>query len=58
VGDSAVDVAAAQGADLPVILTSFGYSDVPAAKLGADIVIDHFDALLPAIDRVAPGIFG
>jgi phosphoglycolate phosphatase len=58
VGDSAVDVAAAQGADLPAILTSFGYSDVPAAKLGADIIIDHFDALLPAIDRVAPGIFG
>lgn len=58
VGDSRVDVAAARGAALPVIVTGFGYSDVAAHELGADAVIDHFDDLIPALDRVAPGIFG
>ncbi len=58
VGDSHVDVSAARAAGLPVIVTSFGYSDVPASDLGADAVIDHFDALIPALSVVASGIFG
>ena len=40
VGDSATDVAAARDAGVPVIAVSFGYSDIPAAELGADAVID------------------
>ena len=57
VGDSDVDVAAARAAGLPVVVTGFGYSDTPAAELGADAVIDHFDALTDALRRVAPTIF-
>lgn len=57
VGDSSVDVAAARAAGLPVVLTSFGYTDIPIAELGADAVIDHFDALVSALRRVAPAIF-
>lgn len=48
VGDSMTDVATARNAGVPAIAVSFGYSDVPPADLGADHLIDHFDAL-PAI---------
>jgi phosphoglycolate phosphatase len=49
VGDSATDVGAARNAGLPVVLVSFGYTDRPAHELGGDVVIDHYDALLPAL---------
>lgn len=49
VGDSATDVGAARNAGLPVVVVSFGFSDVPVHSLGADAVIDHYDALLPAL---------
>lgn len=57
VGDSRPDVEAARAAGLPVVITSFGYSDVPPETLGADAMIDHFDALVPALRRVAPALF-
>ncbi len=41
VGDSAADVGAAQSLGCPVIAVSFGYSKIPAAELGADVVIDR-----------------
>jgi len=50
VGDSISDVKAAQNAGVPVIVTSFGYTDIPAADLGADALIDHFTQL-PALAR-------
>ena len=49
IGDSANDVAAARNADVPVVVVSFGYTPVPAAELGADAVIDHFDQLPAAL---------
>jgi phosphoglycolate phosphatase len=49
VGDSATDVGAARNAGLPIILVGFGYTDVPARELGGDAVIEHYDALLPAL---------
>lgn len=49
VGDTTFDVKAARAADLPVVACSFGFNDLPAAELGADAVIDHFDELLPAL---------
>jgi phosphoglycolate phosphatase len=58
VGDSDVDVAAARAAGIPVVITGFGYSETPAAELGADAVIAHFDELTDALCRVAPTIFG
>lgn len=52
VGDSITDLDAARATGVPCILTSFGYTDVPAADLGADAVIAHFDDLSAAIDRL------
>ncbi len=52
IGDSAVDVATAKAAGVPVIAVSFGYTDVPARELGADAVIDHYRELESAIARL------
>ena len=53
VGDSVYDVTAAQAAGVPVVACSFGYSQTPAAQLGADAVIDGFDQLIAVLDRLA-----
>ena len=53
VGDSATDVNGAKNAGVPVVAVSFGYTDVPAAKLGADAVIDRYDDLVSAIAKLA-----
>lgn len=53
IGDSAVDVAAARAARIPVVVVSFGFAEGAAADLGADAVIDHYDALLPVL-RLRP----
>jgi phosphoglycolate phosphatase len=59
VGDSRTDVATARNAALPVVAVTFGYSDVSPEELGADILIDHFDALPEAIDALLkPGRSG
>jgi phosphoglycolate phosphatase len=50
VGDSAADLESAHGAGAPCVLTTFGYSQVDVADLGAEALIDHFDQL-PAIAR-------
>ena len=50
VGDSSYDVQAAKNADVPVVALSFGYNDLPAAELGADAVIDHYDQLLGTLE--------
>ncbi|HEX8660343.1 MAG TPA: HAD-IA family hydrolase, partial [Brevundimonas sp.] len=52
VGDSITDLDAARATGVPCILTTFGYTDIPAAQLGADAVIAHFDELPAAIDRM------
>jgi phosphoglycolate phosphatase len=52
VGDSITDLDAARATGVPCILTSFGYTDTPAADLGADAVIAHFDALPAVIERL------
>lgn len=51
VGDSIHDVMAAKNAGIPSIAVSFGFRDRPAADLGADHVIDHYDALLPLLEQ-------
>ena len=57
VGDSSADAEAARGASLPVVLVSFGYTETPAAELGADAVIDRFDALPATAARLlAPAV--
>ena len=52
VGDSHNDIDAALDAGVKSIAVSFGYTDIPPRELGADHVIDHFDELIPAIDRL------
>ncbi len=52
IGDSASDAGAARAAGTPLVLVSFGYTDVPAAELGADVLIDHFDQLTEACARL------
>ena len=49
VGDSTADVQAARNAGAPVVVVSFGYTDIPAADLGGDVLIDHYDELGAAV---------
>ncbi|UYN97127.1 MAG: HAD-IA family hydrolase [Enhydrobacter sp.] len=55
IGDSVHDVEAAHAAGLPAVLVSWGYTATPAAELGAEAVIDRFDALPDALGRIAVG---
>lgn len=52
VGDSITDTDTAKAAGLPCVAVSFGFSDRPPEELGADILIDHFDALIPALEQL------
>lgn len=53
VGDSIHDVQAAHGAGLPAVLVSWGYTATPAHELGAEAVIERFDALPSALEQLA-----
>lgn len=55
VGDSTTDTASAKAAGVPCVAVSFGYADVPLAELGGDVVIDRFDELEAAVDRLIRG---
>lgn len=52
VGDGAPDVQAAKAAGAPCVVVSFGYTPIPPAELGGDALIDHFDQLEAAIERL------
>lgn len=52
VGDSITDADTARAAGFPFVAVSFGFSDRPASELGADAVIDGFDELVPALERL------
>ncbi|HSV28796.1 MAG TPA: phosphoglycolate phosphatase [Candidatus Omnitrophota bacterium] len=52
VGDSENDVKAAKGAGLPVVLVTFGYTRIPVAELGGDLLIDRFQDLPAAMGRL------
>lgn len=52
VGDSITDTTTAQAAGIPCVALSFGFHDRPPAELGADILIDHYDELIPALERL------
>jgi phosphoglycolate phosphatase len=49
IGDSAIDVATAKAAQIPVVGVSFGYTDTPVRELEPDAVIDHYRELEAAI---------
>jgi phosphoglycolate phosphatase len=52
VGDSISDTDAARAAGIPCVALTFGFSDRPAEELGADALIDHFDQLIPTLERL------
>lgn len=53
VGDSIYDIMAAKNAGLPSIAVSFGFLLEPVEEMGADAVIDHYDALIPTLAGLA-----
>ncbi|HMI19475.1 MAG TPA: phosphoglycolate phosphatase [Sphingomonas sp.] len=52
IGDSISDTDAARAAGIPCVALTFGFSDRPADQLGATVLIDHFDELIPALERL------
>lgn len=52
VGDAATDAGAARAAGAPLVLVSFGYTEIPAADLAPDALIDHFDELPEVAERL------
>ena len=46
VGDAGTDAGAARAAGAPLILVTFGYTEIPARELAPDLLIDHFDQLV------------
>ena len=52
VGDSGTDIDTAKAAGVPVVAVTFGYTDVHVRELSPDAVIDHYDELIPAIERI------
>ena len=53
IGNSIHDVEAAHAAGLPAVLVSWGYTAKPASELGAEAVIERFDALPQALEKFA-----
>jgi phosphoglycolate phosphatase len=52
-GDSIYDTLAAKNAGIPSIAVSFGFLMGTVEELAADAVIDHYDELIPTLDRLA-----
>lgn len=52
VGDTTYDTGAASAAGIPCVAVSFGFNDRAPADLGAHAVIDHFDDLVGALERI------
>jgi phosphoglycolate phosphatase len=52
IGDSENDVLAAQAAKIPVVVTSFGYTEINAPDLGANAFFDHYDELFDIIMKL------
>jgi phosphoglycolate phosphatase len=52
-GDSTYDVRAARAAGVTVVAAAYGYCDRAPQELGADAVIDSFDALIPTLEALS-----
>lgn len=55
VGDSPNDVAVARALKVPVAIVTFGYSRIPVAELGADLLVDSYRELPESLRRLAAG---
>ena len=58
VGDTSYDTGAARNAGVPCVVCSFGFLDGLPHELGGDAVIDHFDELIPALERLGMEMAG
>ncbi len=52
VGDSITDVQTANATGLPCLAVTWGFRDRPAEALGATTLIDRFDQLIPALEKL------
>lgn len=52
IGNSKTDIDTARATGIPVIGVDFGYTPVPIAELGPDLVISHFNELTAALSRL------
>lgn len=52
VGDSSTDTDTAKAAGIPCVAVTFGFADRPPEELGATALIDHFDELIPTLQRL------
>ncbi len=52
IGDSPADIGAGKAALLPTIAVSYGYTNIPPAELGADILIDLLSEVSGAVRKV------
>ncbi|MBV9975611.1 MAG: phosphoglycolate phosphatase [Hyphomicrobiales bacterium] len=52
VGDSKTDIDTARAADVPVIAVTFGYTEIPVARLAPDVIIEHFDEIDDAVAQL------
>lgn len=52
VGDSKTDIDTAKAAGIPVVAVTFGYTDVHVRDLAPDAIIEHYDELEGAIERL------
>lgn len=50
IGDSHNDIAVARAAGVPVIVVSYGYSQVPVQELCADAIVDDFEDMISWFD--------
>lgn len=49
VGDSATDLDTARAARVPFVGMTYGYTPVPMAELGPDLLLDSFDEMSPTV---------
>jgi phosphoglycolate phosphatase len=54
VGDAGPDIGVARRAGVPVIGVGFGYTDIPIAELGPDLLIHHMRELPEAVENLMP----
>ena len=55
VGDADPDAKAARAAGTPLVLVSFGYTEIPAAELAPDVLLHHFNDLAHACAGLLQG---
>jgi phosphoglycolate phosphatase len=56
IGDSAYDTMAARAAGVPSVVVSFGFLMQPIEELKATAVIDHYDELIPTLERLSVSV--